>query len=62
MTDDYTMSLATDYVIAVRRCIANQKGRIERLRQVGADTLDAEHTRLTEENLEWLKAQPPGTI
>jgi len=64
MTDDHTLSLATDYVVAVRRCIANQKARIERLWQVGADTLDAEHTlkvfednlRLSEENLEWLKS------
>ena len=68
MLDNHNLSLATDYVVAVRRCVANQKARIERLRRVGADTLDAEQTlkvfednlRLSEENLEWLKGSGRG--
>jgi len=53
----------TRHVGEARQIVADQKDRIERLRKVGAHTVDAEHTlkvfednlRRLEENLQWLK-------
>lgn len=63
MTASHNLSLAGQYIARGRRFVANQKRQIEQLRQVGADTMDAEHTlrvfqanlRLLENHLQWLK-------
>lgn len=64
MPDNHNLSMAAQYVAETHRIIADQEGRIVRLRRVGADTMEAEFTlkvfqanlRLFEENLEWLKS------